>query len=159
MLQRGLRCLPDAPKDVASTILLEFKVVYYAADRQAADVLTAQIVEKYVQVSPAPIQCFTDDLEACLVHLRYPEGHRCYIRTTNLLERTFEEEKRRTKVLLQHQHERGAVGLVFAVLWRASQNWQHVSMTPLELAQLRNIRAIICPMNQTTGFISYELAA
>jgi transposase-like protein len=147
------------PKDVAGSILLEFKAVYYAADRQAADVLAAQIIEKYAQTYPAAIRCFTEDLEACLAHLKYPEGHRRYIRTTNLLERTFEEEKRRTKVFPQHQHERGAVGLVFGVLWRASQNWQHVSMTTLELAQLRNIRAIICPSNQTTGFISYELAA
>ena len=147
------------PKDVAGSILLAFKAVYYAADRQAADLLASQIIEKYAQVYPAAIQCFTEDLDACLVHLKYPEGHRRYIRTTNLLERTFEEEKRRTKVLPQHQHERGAVGLVFGVLWRTSQNWQHVSMTQLELTQLRNIRAIICPTNQTTGFISYELAA
>lgn len=151
--------LAKLPKDVAGTILLEFKAVYYAADRQAADVLAARIIEKYAQIYPAAIKCFTEELEACLVHLKYPEGHRRYIRTTNLLERTFEEEKRRTKVLPQHQHERGAVGLVFGVLWRASKNWQRVSMTPLELAQLRNIRAIMCPTNHPSDFISYELAA
>jgi transposase-like protein len=147
------------PKDVAAQLLLEFKAVYYAADRSAAELLAAKIIEKYAQVYPGAMQCFSEDLEACLVHLKYPEGHRRYIRTTNLLERTFEEEKRRTKVLPQHQHERGAVGLVFGVLWRASNNWQHVSMTPLELTQLRNIRALVCPDNKSTGFISYELAA
>ena len=147
------------PRDVASQILLEFKAVYYAANRDAANVLAAQIIEKYAQVYPAAIQCFTDDLEASLVHLKYPEGHRRYIRTTNLLERTFEEEKRRTKVLPQHQHERGAVGLVFGVLYRVSQNWQCVTMEPHELTQLRNIRALVCPANKSTDFISYELAA
>lgn len=147
------------PRDVASQILLEFKAVYYAADRTAADALATQLTEKYAQVYPSALQCFTEDLGACLAHLRYPEGHRRYIRTTNLLERTFEEEKRRTKVFPQHQHERGAVGLVFGVLYRVSKKWRHVSMTPLELAQLRNIRAIICPANKSTGFISYQLAA
>jgi transposase-like protein len=147
------------PKDVAAQILLEFKAVYYAADRSAADVLAAQTIEKYAQQYPAAIQCFTEDMEACLAHLKYPEGHRRYIRTTNLMERTFEEQKRRTKVLPQHQHERGAVGLVFAVLWRASLKWQRVSMTPLELTLLRNIRAFICPHDQQSGFISYQLAA
>jgi putative transposase len=147
------------PKDVASSILLEFKAVYYAADRQAADMLAAQITEKYASRYPKAIQCFTEDLDACLVHLKYPEGHRRYIRTTNLLERTFQEEKRRTKVFPQHQHERGAVGLVFGVLWRVSENWQNVSMTQLQLVQLRNIRAIMCPNNQPTDLISYELAA
>ena len=118
-----------------------------------------QLIEKYAQLYPAAIQCFNEDLEACLVYLKYPEGHRRYIRTTNLLERTFEEEKRRTKVMPQHQNERGAVGLVFAVLWRVSHKWNHVSMTNLELAQLRNIRALICPTEQSTSFISYQLAA
>lgn len=151
------------PRDVASMVLLEFKAVYYAADRTTADALAAELIDKYAQVYPAAIQCFNDDLEACLVHLKYPEGHRRYIRTTNILERTFEEEKRRTKVMPQHQHERGCVGLVFAVLWRASKNWNHVTMTKLELAQLRNIRALICGSNELTteinGYISYELAA
>ena len=147
------------PKDVAAQILLEIKSVYYAADRDCANALAAQITEKYAQIYPSAIGCFTEDLDACLGHLRYPEGHRRYIRTTNLMERTFEEQKRRTKVFPQHQHERGALGLVFAVLWRVSKKWQRVSMTRLELSQLRNIRAIICPDNNQTGFISYQLAA
>ena len=151
------------PKDMASAILLEFKAVYYAPDRKTANTLAAELIDKYAQLYPGAIQCFNEDLEACLVHLKYPEGHRRYIRSTNLLERTFEEEKRRTKVLPQHQHERGAVGLVFAVLWRVSKKWNHVTMSDLEFAQLRNIRNIICQKDQSAveinGYISYELAA
>jgi len=151
------------PKDMASAILSEFKAVYYASDRTGADALAAELIDKYAQRYPAAIQCFNEDLEASLVHLKYPEGHRRYIRTTNLLERTFEEEKRRTKVLPQHQHERGAVGLVFGVLWRVSKKWNHVTMTSLEFAQLRQIRNIICRYDQSTieinGYISYQLAA
>ncbi len=119
------------PKDIASTVVAEIKAVYYAPDRHAADILMADLLEKYASVYPAAMQCVSDDLEACLVHLKYPAGHRRFIRTTNMLERTFEEEKRRTKVLPQHQHERGAVGLVFGVLMRASRRWCRVSMTPL----------------------------
>lgn len=147
------------PRDVASVVLLEFKAIYYAADKQQAELLAAQMIDKYASVYPAAIKCFSDDLQACLTHLQYPEGHRRYIRTTNLLERTFEEEKRRTKVMPQHQHEKGCVGLVFAVLWRASLKWQHVTMEPLELAQLRAIRTLICPQDHSTEFISYQLAA
>lgn len=147
------------PRDISALILPEFTAVYYAPDRTAADILAGQIIDKYSHMYPAAVQCFNQDLEACLAHLRYPEGHRRYIRTTNLMERTFEEQKRRTKVLPQHQHERGAVGLVFGVLWRVSQKWQRVSMSLLELAQLRNIRALICPNEDLTNFISYELAA
>jgi putative transposase len=147
------------PKDIASRVLPELKAVYYATDKQHAELLAAKIIDSYASVYPAAVKCFSDDLPACLTHLKYPEGHRRYIRTTNLLERTFEEEKRRTKVMPQHQHEKGAVGLVFAVLWRASLKWQHVTMEPLELAQLRAIRTLICPNDHSTEFISYQLAA
>jgi putative transposase len=44
--------------------------------------------------------CLADDLEASLAHLRLPVRHRVNVRTTNLLERTFEEERRRSKVIL-----------------------------------------------------------
>jgi putative transposase len=147
------------PRDVAKLVVAEFKAVYYANDRATADLLATQLIDKYAQVYPAAVQCFAEDLDACLTHLKYPEGHRRYIRTTNLLERTFEEEKRRTKVLPQHQHERGAIGLVFGVLYRVSRKWQNVSMSSLELAQLRNIRVLMCPDNTELHYISYRIAA
>ena len=43
--------------------------------------------------------CLEDDFEACIAHLRFPLSHRRAIRTTNLLERLFGEERRRTKVI------------------------------------------------------------
>ena len=170
------RCFPDAkrqrciahklrnigsklPRDVAKAVGREFKAVYYAPDRATADVLAEGLITRYASVYPAAVQCFSDDLDACLTHLKFPLGHRQYIRTTNMLERTFEEEKRRTKVMPQHQHERGAVGLVFAVLSRASQRWLRVSMTPLELAQLKALRDIIYPKTTEPQFVSYRSAA
>jgi transposase-like protein len=147
------------PRDTAKAVLAEFKAVYYAPDRATADVLAEGLIRKYASVYPAAVQCFNDDLESCLTHLKYPEGHRRYIRTTNMLERTFEEEKRRTKVLPQHQHERGAIGLVFGVLYRASQRWFRISMTPLELTQLKSIRDLVYPKHNEPHYISYRSAA
>jgi len=146
------------PRDVQEVVLQEFKEVYYANSRETANLLGARLIEKYAATYPAAVACFTDDLEACLVYLTYPEAHRRFIRTTNLLERTFEEEKRRTKILPQHQHERAVVGLVFAVLYRVSQRWQHVTMTAVELAQLRALRTIKSPETNEQGMISYRIA-
>jgi transposase-like protein len=147
------------PRDVQKVVIEEVKAVYYAPNRPVADMLATQIIEHYTKSYSSAIVCFTDDLDACLTHLSYPAGHRRFIRTTNLLERSFEEQKRRTKVFPQHQHESSCLGLVFAVLKRASDNWQRVSMTELELAQLRNIRALICANDKSNNYISYQLAA
>jgi hypothetical protein len=42
------------------------------------------------------VASFSDDLEASLAHLRLPVEHRLNCRTTNLVERSFVEERRRT---------------------------------------------------------------
>jgi len=45
----------------------------------------------------AAARCLADDLDALVVHLRYPPRHRRRWRSTNLLERSLGEVKRRTK--------------------------------------------------------------
>jgi hypothetical protein len=60
--------------------------------------------------------------------------------TTNLLERTFEEERRRTKVIPRLLDEKSAMKLVFATLIRVSDRWQRVSVSDLERQQLRLLR-------------------
>jgi transposase-like protein len=69
------------------------------------------------------------------------------------------EEKRRTKIIPQHQNEKGAMKLVFGVLLRASQNWQRITMKELDLVMLRNIRQTIVPEIELEEKLSYEWAA
>ena len=47
----------------------------------------------------AAARCLANDLDALAVHLRYPTRHRRRWRSTNLLERSLGEVKRRTKVI------------------------------------------------------------
>ncbi len=147
------------PDDKQEEVLGRVKSVYYADDRKTADYLAARLIDEYAAVYPSAIKCFCDDLDACLTHLDFPKGHQRFIRTTNLLERAFEEEKRRTKVIPQHVNERGALSLIFAVLSRASARWQRVRMTGVELAQLRQIRSLTENIVIDGDFISYRLAA
>lgn len=148
------------PKDteLRKLVLDGARAVYYATDRIAADALAAQFIERYTSDYPAAVKCFQDDLDACLMHLEYPPGHRRFIRTTNLIERAFLEEKRRTKTIPVHPNERGAMKLAFGVLLRTSRRWVHVSMTKLERTQLRNIRTLK-DIIEDKNYISYRLAA
>lgn len=151
--------LPRDP-ELRAPVMERVKAVYYAPDRETAELLAERLVDDYADEYPALVKCFSDDLEACLTHLGYPLAHRRYIRTTNLLERSFVEEKRRTKTIPQHVNERGATKLVFGVLIRASRRWNRVKMTRLELAQLRNIRKFMNPdSDKQTQTISLPLAA
>jgi putative transposase len=91
--------------------------------------------------SRRPSPCFTEDLDALLAHLRLPARHRIFCRTTNLIERSFEEERRRTKVIPRFTDERLAMKLVFAALIRCSERWSRVSITDIERHQLQLLQA------------------
>jgi len=86
------------------------------------------------------MRSFADDLDACLAHLRCPLAHHKAIRTTNLLERAFQESRRRTKVIPHFFTEKACLKLVFSSLWQASQRWRRVKMTDLERQQLTRLR-------------------
>jgi putative transposase len=64
----------------------------------------------------AAARCLADDLHALVVHLRYPPRHRRRWRSTNLLERSLGEVKRRTKVMGRFPGETSCLTLVWAVL-------------------------------------------
>ena len=64
----------------------------------------------------AAARCLADDLDALVVHLRYPTRHRRRWRSTNLLERSLGEVKRRTKVMGRFPGETSCLTLVWAVL-------------------------------------------
>jgi putative transposase len=61
-------------------------------------------------------RCLADDLDALVVHLRYPPRHRRRWRSTNLLERSLGEVKRQTKVMGRFPGEDSCLSLVWAVL-------------------------------------------
>src|SRR5690606_41246706 len=84
------------------------------------------------------MQCLRDDLAASLAHLKLPVLRRRSIRTTNLVERSFEEERRRARVLPRFRTEKECLKLVFALLWRASARWRGVRFSELEQKQLEN---------------------
>lgn len=150
------RKLPDSDRD---KMMPKFKAVYYQESREVAMLCATKLVEEYASIYPSAVRCLEEDLEACLTHLDFPEGHRRYIRSTNLLERAFEEEKRRTKIIPHFWGEKSCLKLVYAVLIRASLKWLKIKMSDYDLALLKNIRALYGWKEEESGFISKSLAA
>jgi putative transposase len=89
---------------------------------------------------PSAVACVTDDLASLTVHLRFPAEHWHRIRHSNLIERTFGETRRRTKVIGRLPGETSCLGLVWAVLDRASRGWRGLTMSPKALRLLQDLR-------------------
>ena len=107
-----------------------------AVARQQAAAFAATWQRRY----PSAVACVTDDLASLTVHLRFPAEHWHRIRHSNLIERTFGETRRRTKVIGRLPGERSCLSLVWAVLDRASLGWRGLTMTPRALRLLQDLR-------------------
>ena len=89
----------------------------------------------------AAARCLADDLDALVVHLRYPTRHRRRWRSTNLLERSLGEVKRRTKVIGRFPGETSCLTLVWAVLDLYITNATNgINFTQLERQRLKQMR-------------------
>jgi putative transposase len=107
-----------------------------AVARQQAAAFAATWQRRY----PTAVACVTDDLASLTVHLRFPTEHWRRIRHSNLIERTFGETRRRTKVIGRLPGETSCLGLVWAVLDRASRGWRGLTMSPKALRLLQDLR-------------------
>ena len=85
-------------------------------ERDARHRLQALVAELDKAGYTAAAKCLADDLDALVVHLRYPTRHRRRWRSTNLLERSLAEVKRRSKVIGRFPGETSCLTLVWAVL-------------------------------------------
>jgi putative transposase len=89
----------------------------------------------------AAAKCLADDLDALVAHLRYPTRHRRRWRSTNLLERSLAEVKRRTKVIGRFPGETSCLTLVWAVLDLYITHAKNgVRFSQLERQRLRRMR-------------------
>jgi putative transposase len=122
----------------------EFKALV-ADMRDAPTVAEAErrrqaIMSRYQRDFPEACRCLLDDAEASLNHLYVPQRHQQYVRTSNLAERAFEEERRRTRVIPHLWEEGSLVKLVFAVLIRVSERWGKKCFSEFEQRQIRSLR-------------------
>ena len=90
--------------------------------------------------SRSAAKCLLADREQLTAYLRFPAEHHKRIRHSNFIERTFGETRRRVKVIGRLPGERTCLGLVWAVLDRASRRWRGVVMTPAAVRQLQDLR-------------------
>jgi len=142
------RCLAHRMRNLAAKVpedlWPEFKAravaTYQAPSRAMARELAEGILKDYEAALPSAVACFQDDFEACIAHLRMPITHRRAIRTTNLLERLFVEERRRLKIIPNAFGEKPVLKLMFGAMIRAAEHWRAIRITDFERRQMAAIR-------------------
>jgi transposase-like protein len=128
------------PEDVWPQFKVHVQAAYQAPSRAIARELAAGVVADYRGEHDRAVTCFMDDFEACIAHLRFPVSHRRAIRTTNLLERLFVEERRRLKIIPNAFGERAVLKLMFGAIIRAAERWRSIKVTEFERRQIAAVK-------------------
>jgi len=115
-----------------------------------------ELIARFKELYPSAMECLEKDLEECLTHLKFPKEHHQKIRSTNLLERTFEEGRRRTKVIPRFPTESSCLKLVFSTLISASRSWRGLPMTHGIVIELEKIRQAVFPKESSCSVFKEE---
>lgn len=128
------------PRDEWPDIKAEVVQIRDAASYQYGSEIAGKMINGYRNIYPSFASCLSDDLQASLNHLKLPARHRKCVRTTNLIERSFVEERRRTKVIPGFWTEKSALKIIFSVLIKASYRWNKIPMNMLELKKVDELK-------------------
>jgi transposase-like protein len=128
------------PKEIWQEIAEEIRLIRDSLSYEEGKRRLNDFVERYKNEYPSLVKCLLDDWEASLNILKLPLRHRKSVRTTNLVERSFVEERRRSKVIGGFFTEKAGLKIVFSVLMRASRRWRRIPMGEKELAQIRVLK-------------------
>ncbi len=132
----GAKIPEERWREVKAYALATYRALSPRAARAAAEAFRRRSVREF----PSAMACFEDDFGACIAHPRLPIAHRKAIRTPNLPERLFGEERRRTQTIPHAFGQRAVLKRMFAALARASQSWRRRVISEFELKQIEELQ-------------------
>ena len=115
-LRNVLAKLPKRPVLHASIRAAYWAALDTATSPAEAEAGLRRLVGELAGDFPSAAACLADDLPALTVHLAYPLRLRKRLRSTNLLERSLEEVRRRTKVIGRFPGETSCLTMAWAVM-------------------------------------------
>jgi transposase-like protein len=140
------RCTKHKTENVLDKVLKEdrekvkdsLRKIFYAPTYDHAKEAVELFKGKWGRKYSSAVEILTEDIELCLTYYKYPYRHWKRIRTTNVVERSFREVKRRTKGVGRFQDEQRALAMVY---WQLKElRWYGVNMTKEARAILAAIK-------------------
>lgn len=113
-LENVLSYIPQTHRDQVEP---ELKAIFYQDNRTQADQVAAAFCTKYEKIYGTAVECLQRDLTDCLTFYNFPRAHWKTIRTTNVIERLFEEVKKRShKMNAAFRNEDSCLLMFYAVI-------------------------------------------
>ena len=142
--------LAQVSSQAQAEVAADLKAVFAVSRKETAQALAQGFVQRWQKAFPKAVATFAGGIEQALTYLEFPRSHHRHIRTTNGLERLFQEVKRRTRVIGVFPNERSLRTLTGAVGMRATEEWalrKYLDMEPLLAQDRLQLSASDSPQN------------
>lgn len=126
------RCWAHKLRNVANRIsrhdqeecLAAAKKIYLASNQRDAVKVFRGWKERWGKAYPEAIKCIEKDLDELLNFMTCPIAHRVKIRTTNVIERSFREVRRRTRTISCFTNGKSVDRIIYGVIHHLNQSWK-----------------------------------
>lgn len=102
----------------------EAKKIYLAESRKEAIKQFKSWKQAWQKLCPKAVYCLEKDLDDLMPFLDCPKSHRIRIRTTNVIERTFREARRRIRVFSCFTNIKSSERILFAIFDYLNRRWK-----------------------------------
>jgi len=141
IVHRMRNILAQVPKAHRGTVKRGLRNIFYAASEAEAQAAAGRFVRQYGDSFPNACAILGRDLADCLTFYRFPQIYWKRIRTSNVLERSFKEVRRRTNVIGRFPNEMSALLVVWGVLEKERIKWQRIRIREQEFQRIEAAHA------------------
>src|SRR5712691_6103654 len=141
-LRNILAKLPKRPEVLDRIKRAYWQALDEATDPEDAERRSRKLLTSLEREYPSAAACLAEDLPALCIHLKYFPRLRKRFRSSNLLERSLEEVRRRTKVIGRFPGETSCLSLCWAVLNVFIAGARGLGLSDLECQQVVKLKIV-----------------
>ena len=98
--------------------------IYRASSKSEAQQAFRRWKQRWQSIRPKAVACVEGDLEELLNFFAVPAAHWKRVRTTNVIERSFREVRRRTRPMTSFTNRESCQRIVFGVISHLNRSWE-----------------------------------
>lgn len=135
--------LNRVPRKHQPRVKRDLRKIFHATGLAEAKREIGRFLKTYGDEFPTACEVLARDIEDCLTFYEFPEAHWKRIRTSNVIERSFKEVRRRTRVVGRFPNEKSALALVWASIEQDRLKWRGVRIDPLMIERVQKAVAAL----------------
>lgn len=116
------------PRSVQGSCIEEARYIYRAGTQREAVACFREWAQHWRSSQPRAVNCLEADLDELVTFLKCPVAHRRKVRTTNAIERSFREIRRRIRPMSCFQNGDSVDRIIYGVITHLNKSWEAKSL-------------------------------